>query len=564
MMLRPLQIRSFATLRFHTQWRRALPIVVLACLSAFPSLSVAQSSARIESLVEAGTLDGMRWPSFRHYQQNLRELYASISYAPVWIQGTVLSPQALSMIQLFHDAWKKGLEPEDYDASRWDGRQQALQRSNAEAAEMDVALTVSAIRYISDLRVGRINPRQVAFDLTVEQKKYDLAHFLRERLLSAPNIPSVLESIEPPFIGYRRTQEALIHYVELARVDDGEQLPVPVKPIEHGQSYPGLARLVRLLRLVGDLPPEPVQPIVPQHYDDTLVDAVKRFQRRHGLDDDGRIGAATVKQLNVPLTDRVRQLKLTLERWRWLPTEFSSPPIVVNIPDFRLRALAPDNSVSMDMRVVVGKAMRTETPVFSREMRYVVFRPYWVVPASIVHHQIIPALKRDRNYLAKHRYEVTTHNGTVITSGAISNAVLAQLQTGKLTVRQKSGPKNSLGLVKLIFPNEHHVYLHSTPSTELFSRARRDFSHGCIRVQQPAALAAWALRNNPGWTLERVEQAMQSGHDNVTVNLAERIPVFIIYGTALAYGNDEVHFYDDLYGHDAKLARAFSQGYAHP
>jgi L,D-transpeptidase YcbB len=119
-------------------------------------------------------------------------------------------------------------------------------------------------------------------------------------------------------------------------------------------------------------------------------------------------------------------------------------------------------------------------------------------------------------------------------------------------------------LVKLMFPNEHHVYLHSTPSTELFSRARRDFSHGCIRVQQPAALASWALRNNPGWTLERVEQAMQSGHDNVTVNLAERIPVFIIYGTALAYGNDEVHFYDDLYGHDAKLARAFSQGYAHP
>jgi murein L,D-transpeptidase YcbB/YkuD len=420
------------------------------------------------------------------------------------------------------------------------------------------------MRYISDLRVGRINPQHVAFDLTVEQKKYDLAQFLRDRLLSAPDIPAVLDSIEPPFIGYRRTEAALSHYVELARVDDGEKLPTPVKPVERGQPYPGLARLARFLRLVGDLPPGTAGTAVPPLYDDALLDAVKRFQRRHGLDDDGRIGVATLKQLNVPLTERVRQLELTLERWRWLPTEFSSPPLVVNIPDFRLRALAPDNSVSMDMRVVVGQAMRTETPVFSRAMSYVVFRPYWVVPPSILHRQLIPAIRRDRHYLVKHRYEVTTHDGRLITAGAISDAVLAQLRTGKLTVRQKPGPKNSLGLVKLMFPNEHHVYLHSTPSTELFSRARRDFSHGCIRVERPAELAAWALRNNAGWTLERVKQAMQSGRDAVTVKLAARIPVFIIYGTALAYGNNEVHFYDDLYGHDAKLAGAFSQGYAHP
>src|SRR5262249_21327647 len=150
-------------------------------------------------------------------------------------------------------------------------------------------------RYVSDLRVGRINPRHVAFDLTVEQKKYNLAQFVRDRLLNAPDIPSVLESIEPPFIGYRRNEGGLRYYVEFARVDDGEQLPVPAKPVERGQSYPGLARLARLLRLVGDLPPEPVEPTVPQLYDGALVDAVKRFQRRHGLDDDGRINAATVK-----------------------------------------------------------------------------------------------------------------------------------------------------------------------------------------------------------------------------------------------------------------------------
>ena len=243
-----------------------------------------------------------------------------------------------------------------------------------------------------------------------------------------------------------------------------------------------------------------------QTYGGPLVDAVKRFQRRHGLDDDGRLGPATIKQLNVPLQDRVLQLQLTLERWRWLPAEFSAPPIIVNIPDFRLRALDENNNVVMDMRVVVGKAMRTQTPVFTRDMTYVVLRPYWNVPPSILRSEIVPAIQRDRGYIARKNYEVTTYDGKVVTSGDISDDVLAQLRAGKLMVRQKPGPTNALGLVKLIFPNEHNVYLHSTPSQELFSRSRRDFSHGCIRVEKPAELAAWALRNNPGWTLERVQQ----------------------------------------------------------
>jgi murein L,D-transpeptidase YcbB/YkuD len=294
------------------------------------------------------------------------------------------------------------------------------------------------------------------------------------------------------------------------------------------------------------------------------VDAVKRFQRRHGLDEDGRLGAGTIKQLNVPLADRVRQLQLTMERWRWLPAEFSAPPIIVNIPDFRLRALDENNNPALDMRVVVGKAMRTETPVFSKDMTYVVLRPYWNVPPSILRSEIVPAIQRDRGYIASKNYEVTTFDGKVVTSGTISDEVLAQLKAGKLMVRQKPGPTNALGLVKLIFPNENNVYLHSTPSQSLFSRSRRDFSHGCIRVEKPAELTVWALRNNPGWTLDKVQQAMQSGKDNVTVTLATRVPVFIVYGTALAYANGEVHFSDDIYGFDTKLATALAKGYPYP
>jgi L,D-transpeptidase YcbB len=426
-----------------------------------------------------------------------------------------------------------------------------------------VALTVCAMRYISDLHIGRINPQHFKFGLSVEQKKYDLAQFLRVRIMAASDLKALMDQVEPPFAGYRRTEQALARYLELTRNDDGEKLPDVQKPIDPGQSYLGVPRLARLLRLVGDLPPDAAV-ADSDVYAGPLVDAVKRFQRRHGLDDDGRLGPATIKQLNVPLKDRVRQLQLTLERWRWLPTEFSAPPIIVNIPDFRLRALDENNRVVMDMRVVVGKAMRTQTPVFTRDMTYVVLRPYWNVPPSILRSEIIPAIQRDRGYLARRRYEVATYDGKVVTEGEVSDEVLAQLRAGKLMVRQKPGPTNALGLVKLIFPNEHNVYLHSTPSQELFSRSRRDFSHGCIRVEKPAELTAWVLRNNPGWTLERVQDGMKNGKDDVTVSLAKRVPVFIVYGTALTYENGDVHFSDDIYGHDASLAAALAKGYPYP
>ena len=462
------------------------------------------------------------------------------------------------MIQLFDSAWKKGLDPEDYDASRWAARRESLQRSNGDVGQFDVQLTVSAMRYISDLHVGRVNPRHVGFQLDTAQKKYDLAQFLRDRILPAADVSAVLDAIEPPFGVYRRTEEALIRYTDLARRDDGQKLPVPNRPVDPGQPYAGLAPLVARLKLVGDLPSDFADAGSDQVYSGAVVDGVKRFQGRHGLDADGRLGPTTAKELNVPMADRVHQLQLALERWRWLPTTYAAPPIIVNLPDFRLRALNPDNTVALRMRVVIGKAMNTQTPIFTRDMDYVVFRPYWVVPPGIMRRSIIPSIQKNRNYIADNRYQVITGSGTVVTSGTISDDVLAQLRAGKLLVRQKPGPKNALGLVKMIFPNEHSVYLHSTPSTELFAKSRRDFSSGCIRVEEPAKLAAWVLRNNDGWPLERVEQAMDSGRDDVTVRLAQKVPVFIVYGTAIAYENGEVHFYDDLYGHDKRLTSALA------
>ena len=538
-----------------------VPLLVMS----LASIGVGQQPD-IRNLVTNGHLEGMRWSNFSDYRNALQKFYEPVGYAPAWVHGSQLVPQALSLIELFRDAGRKGLDPEDYDASRWEERIRSLQgsASTSAVARLDVALSVCTMRYVSALRVGRINPKHFAFGLSVEQKKYDLATFLRDRILTTSDQQAVLDDVEPPFAGYRRTEQALARYIELAHTDNWEKLPAVTKPIEPGQPYSGVPRLASILRLVGDLPMDARLTGDTQTYSGPLVDALKRFQRRHGLDDDGRLGPSTIKQLNVPLPDRVLQLRLTLERWRWLPSEFSAPPIIVNIPDFRLRALDENNKVVMDMRVVVGKAMRTQTPVFTRDMTYVVLRPYWNVPPSILRSEIASAIQRDRSYIARKNYEVTTQDGKVVTSGEISDEVLAQLRAGKLAVRQKPGSSNALGLIKLIFPNEHNVYLHSTPSQSLFSRSRRDFSHGCIRVEKPAELAAWVLRNNPNWTLERVQQGMLNGKDDVTVNLLKRVPVFIVYGTALAYETGEVHFSDDIYGHDAKLAAALAKGYPYP
>jgi murein L,D-transpeptidase YcbB/YkuD len=394
----------------------------------------------------------------------------------------------------------------------------------------------------------------------VESKKYDLARFVRDRLVESQDVHMALEEVEPPFPGYKRTLTALRNYLKLLSLDDREKLPMPSKGIDPGAPYPGTARLTHLLRLLGDLPSEATV-ASGDIYQGPLVEGVKSFQQRHGLTPDGRLGEQTLKQLNTPLTRRVEQLRLTLERWRWVPQEFAVPPVVVNIPEFRLRALDDKGRIALAMNVIVGKALRHETPVFEKEMRFVVFRPYWNVPPGIQRSEIVPAVQRDRNYLSKNNYEVITHGGEIVTSGAITDEILADLRAGKLIIRQRPGPTNALGLVKLMFPNEYHVYLHSTPAQQLFAKSRRDFSHGCIRVEKPAELTAWALSNNPGWTLERVQGAMERGQDNWQVNLTKPIPVLILYGTAVVDETGVVHFFDDLYGHDAALENVLAKGY---
>src|SRR5271156_76823 len=506
-----------------------------------PDASSAFSGA-LRQIAVAGRLPDLRWPDFSDYRIHLTNFYDSINYAPAWLDNNEPTQQAQAVIDVLKEADSKGLNAEDYDASRWADRMARLRQSpsSEDRARFDAALTVCVRRYVSDLHIGRVNPQHFKFNLNVSAKKYDLPSFLRDKLIHGADIRVELDQVEPPFAGYKRTQQALQRYEELPRQDDGEQLPVPVKPVEPGNSYDGTPRLTRLLRLLGDLP-ETAASGNENVYDSPLVDAVKHFQARHGLTPDGRLGAQTLKQLNTPLSFRVEQLRLTLERWRWIPFQFSQPPIVVNIPEFRLRAYSKDGTIGLRMNVIVGKAYRHQTPVFEREMKYVVFRPYWNVPPSIQRSEIVPAIRKDRDYIAKKGFEVVTPQGSVVTSGTINDDILQQLSAGKLMVRQKPGPTNALGLVKLMFPNEYNVYLHSTPSQQLFSQSRRDFSHGCIRVEKPADLAAWVLRDKPDWNVQRAQAAMQTGKDNVQVNLANPLPVLILYGTAVVDEQNKAH-----------------------
>jgi murein L,D-transpeptidase YcbB/YkuD len=522
-------------------------------------------AATLHQIAAAGQLSDLRWPDFSDYRIHVTNFYEAANYAPAWLNNDEPTQQAQTLIEVLKQADAKGLNAEDYDGSRWTDRLARLHQSPspADRARFDAALTVCVMRYVSDLHIGRVNPQHFKFNLDVSAKKYDLPAFLRDKLIQGADVRAELDQVEPPFAGYKRTQRALQQYMELSRHDDGEQLPVPAKPVDPGGTYDGVPRLTRLLRLLGDLP-DGAASESSNVYAGPLVDAVKHFQARHGLGPDGRLGTQTLKQLNMPLSFRVEQLRLTLERWRWVPYQFPRPPIVVNIPEFGLRTYDQDGTTDLMMNVIVGKAYRHETPVFERDMKYVVFRPYWNVPPSILRSEIVPAIRKDRDYIAKKNYEVVTPQGSVVTSGTISDDTLQQLSAGKLMVRQKPGATNALGLVKLMFPNEYNVYLHSTPSQQLFSQSRRDFSHGCIRVEKPAELAAWVLRDKPEWSLERVRAAMQTGKDNVQVNVTNPVPVLIIYGTAVVDQQNEVHFFDDIYGYDADLEKVLARGYPYP
>jgi murein L,D-transpeptidase YcbB/YkuD len=515
-------------------------------------------------LVASGNLPTLRWPEFSDYKTRVQRFYEP-GYIFGWARDGKLTEQATAVIEALATADTKGLNSADYDGPRWAGRVASVSRadqppSQDELAEFDLALTVSVMRYVSDLHFGRANPGIFHSEFDTGHERFDLPSFLQQRLLHSADVKAALEEMEPPYEGYRQTEQALERYIVLAHEDQGGLLPLTKKPIDPGGQYPAVTQLAGLLRRLGDLPENAHLTPDSTAYAGALVDAVKHFQVRHGLDPDGRLGKGTLAELNTPLTDRIQQLQLTLERWRWVPHNFPRPPIVVNIPEFELRALDASYRTELEMKVVVGKAYHHQTPVFAANLKQVIFRPYWNVPLSIQRAELVPRLDRDSSYLAKNRYEVVNPQGKVVTDGIVEGPTLAQLRAGTLRIRQTPGSENALGLVAFMFPNEYDVYLHGTPAMELFAKSRRDFSHGCIRAEKPQELAAWVMRNQPEWTPEKIADAMD-GTKTIYLSLDEPIPVLIVYATAVVLANGEVQFFEDIYQQDAELATLLAKGY---
>jgi murein L,D-transpeptidase YcbB/YkuD len=494
-------------------------------------------------------------------------IYPQGSEVPLWL-GSDLRPTqtATAALALLNDAAAEGLDPSAYAAPILTAKAATLGADASlpeETAAFDVSLSLSMMRYLRQFHRGRVNPREIGFLVSLPEDPHDYADLVREAATQS-RLKEVIAKVMPPLVQYRALRSMLPKYRALALVD-GVTLPrmtkAPAKSIKPGGSTPAPALEILRTRLIamGDLP-ETAAPLAdPTLYDGEIVEGVKRFQLRHGFEDDGILGKATWAALSVPLSLRLRQIELAMERMRWLPHLGERAFVAVNVPMFRLFAWdkVPESGIpDFEMGVIVGKALNTRTPVFLEEMTHLIFQPYWNVPKSILRSEILPILRRDLGYLTRQHMEMVDGQGDDARVVAASSDNVERLARGELRLRQRPGPKNALGQVKFMFPNDENIYLHSTPAPELFGRARRDFSHGCVRVEDPVALAVWALKDQPEWTREKIVAAM-NGKPSFKVNLTKPIRVVIYYVTATVMPDtNTIHFAEDIYKQDPRLDKA--------
>lgn len=545
-------------------WPPLIRTLLLAALTAAVPAWAGDDgfSARIDEVLGAADHPDLHNHDLHPEQDVLRALYAQRGDAPLWQQSGAASAPAQRLLRVLQNAADYGLEPAVYEPDLLARKLAELQSDStataASWADWDVALSTAALRFVRQLHYGRIDPHRAGFDLDQPRAALDLPATLTQ-LAAADDPAASLAAIEPRFHHYQLLKAALARYRQLAADPGLTALPdFAGRSVKPGEAYAGAADLRRRLALLGDLPDPAAAAAATDDalLDQSLVQGLTSFQQRHGLQADGVLGKATLQALNMPLAFRVRQIELTLERWRWLP-DLAPPWIAVNIPQYRLFAFTSDSDQEqgmLNMEVVVGQDFpEKRTPVFLGKVQYVVFRPYWDVPYSITQREILPMIRSEPGYLKRTHMELVQgpSDDSPVVPATPQN--IALLGSGKVRLRQQPGPDNALGEIKFMLPNRYNVYLHSTPAQELFTRAKRAFSHGCIRVSDPQGLAAFVLRNAPGeWTAETIAAAM-NGAPNQRVTLKQPVQVMILYGTVMATESGRVYFLDDLYGHDRNL-----------
>ena len=477
----------------------------------------------------------------------LQKFYGDRQRAFAWVAADGPTEKSAQALDVLRAAAAHGLDPQDYGEPELttlhtqltEGAEDAPNRAQ-QLAELEVRLTSALLDLGRDVAIGRLKPEAIDSLWKHQRPLPDLAAALQRA--AAENVALFLDAVRPPHPEYAALQTALTSL----RGQQSKGWPtIPRATLKVGQWNQAVIPLRQRLATSGYLPAQAATDSA--QFDADVEAAVRAFQTAHGLKETGALDSTTVAALNVPIEQRIEQVVINLERWRWLPDDLGDRHFMVNVPYFHLIAREQGKPV-LDIRVVVGKR-GNETPIFSDEMEHVVFSPYWNIPESIAVDETIPALARDPNYLARNNMEVVTRSGKVVSPSAVPWGNADALRA--YSFRQRPGSNNALGYVKFMFPNRHNVYLHDTPADALFKQIGRAFSHGCVRVEEPEALAEYVLRDQPKWTPEAIRAAMRSGNER-HVKLPAKIPVHIVYFTAWVDENGGLHFRNDVYGYDSK------------
>ncbi|MGQ0700015.1 MAG: L,D-transpeptidase family protein [Panacagrimonas sp.] len=567
---------------FFSSQARAIFLCLLVLAAAGcqrqAEISARESEALKALLAAAGTAKDD--PQLR---DQTRKFYELRQNQPAWIVAGEPLPAVQSLTTVLAASADEGLNPQEYAFDALTAKVQGLKGNkdlNA-ATALELELTQTLLRYGSHIALGHPVAKQIDGTWNVTPREIDLAGIV-QKAVAGNDLEKLADELAPPHPEYARVREMLQRYRKIAAEGKLQVIPADLK-LKAGEPSPHLAALRNNLLILGDMQEEPrggdnvfnedlskaqdkfeernaTQPektpdakqiAVIDTYDENLGEAVRRFESRHGMDPDGVPGTAMIEAMNVPAAERARQLALNLERWRWMPADFGTPHILVNIASYSMQVRDAREAVPLKMRVIAGQPIH-RTPVFSDTMTKIVFSPYWNIPESIEVKEMWPSIVKDSNYLEKKDIEVVRYEGgkaIVIDPSSIDWANAKS--EADFQLRQKSGPSNSLGYVKFLFPNRYNVYLHDTPADNLFDKLTRDLSHGCVRLEQPEALAVYLLRDQPEWTAERIKTAMHAGKEE-EVMLKNPIAVHLVYLTARVDEDGVPQFFSDVYGYDFK------------
>lgn len=523
-------------------WVAALvPLLGVVCAHAQPPSESLR--ARVEHLHESQSrvIRGvrlMRPDAVAHFFQDR-------NFTPAWSDGA-----AGQILEAIRDIERDGLTPGDYHLAALESIRSSPADSAGRDADFQIVLTDGVAALIDHVRFGKVRPVTLDRRWNMDPRAGAPAlEFLIAEVAAAASPAAGIEALKPSHFIYLGLKQALAAGRTEAAAGGWPIVP-PGGTLKPGMTDARVAAVRRRLGTTGEL----TGPGDGDEYDEPLVRAVQQFQERHRLTPDGAIGRVTLEAMNVPAGMRVEQIRVNLERARWVVGGLSDTFMLVNLPAFKAYLIRGRTNV-WETRAQVGRAGR-QTPSFRADMRYVVFNPDWTVPPTIADQDVLAPMRKGQNAIARKRLTILDRQGRPVSPDAIDWSA-ATPRTFPYTLRQPPGPDNALGRVKFIFPNEHAIFLHDTPSRELFAADERTFSSGCIRIQNPLDLAALLLEDKDGWNSAKIQQVVEGGKTE-SVFLKQPLPVLIVYWTVSVGASGELRFARDVYNLDAVVRRALN------